>query len=63
MSKAPPVEILRRHAEDQFAEELEQLAAVDDRQRPPSWKLSPWAVVTYLLGVGDRCGRVSCGAA
>ncbi|MEO0476033.1 MAG: AAA family ATPase [Planctomycetota bacterium] len=23
---------------------------VDDKQRPPSWKLSPWAVVTYLMG-------------
>jgi len=22
----------------------------DDRPRPPNWRLSPWAVVTYLLG-------------
>ena len=22
----------------------------DDRERPPHWKLSPWATVTYLLG-------------
>ena len=42
--------ILRQHAEQQFAEELAELAKVDSRQRPPSWKLSPWAVVTYLLG-------------
>jgi len=42
--------VLRQHAEDQFAEELHALAAVDDRQRPPSWKLSPWAVSLYLLG-------------
>ncbi|MEM7244692.1 MAG: AAA family ATPase [Acidobacteriota bacterium] len=42
--------VLRRHAEDLFAEELEALAAQDDRQRPPSWKLSPWATCTYLLG-------------
>ena len=41
---------LRRHAEDQFAEELEQLAKFDQRQRPPQWKLSPWAVADYLLG-------------
>lgn len=42
--------ILRQHAEDQFAAELEALEAADDRQRPPSWKLSPWAVATYLMG-------------
>ena len=42
--------ILRRHAEEQYAEELAELAKVDDRQRPPNWRLSPWAVRTYLLG-------------
>jgi MoxR-like ATPase len=41
---------LRNHAEQQYAEELEALSAVDTRPRPPQWKLSPWAVVTYLLG-------------
>jgi MoxR-like ATPase len=41
---------LRLHAEQQFATELSALAEVDDRQRPPNWKLSPWAVKTYLLG-------------
>ena len=25
-------------------------AAVDDRPRPPHWRLSPWAVVIYLMG-------------
>ena len=42
--------VLRQHAEQQFAEELVELARVDDRQRPPNWALSPWAVRTYLLG-------------
>ncbi|HEU0026759.1 MAG TPA: AAA family ATPase [Ktedonobacterales bacterium] len=42
--------VLRQHAETQFAEELAELAKSDDRQRPPNWKLSPWAVRTYLLG-------------
>src|SRR3954452_24366882 len=42
--------ILREHAEQQFAEELEALAKADKRQRPPNWKLSPWAVMIYLLG-------------
>jgi MoxR-like ATPase len=42
--------ILREHAEQQFAEELETLARQDTRQRPPNWKMSPWAVATYVLG-------------
>ena len=42
--------VLRQHAEQQFAEELDALQKVDDRQRPASWKLSPWAVLTYLMG-------------
>jgi len=28
--------------------------STDDRPRPPGWRLSPQAVVTYLLGDGDR---------
>jgi MoxR-like ATPase len=42
--------VLREHAEHQFAEELFELGKVDKRQRPPNWKLSPWAVSTYILG-------------
>lgn len=42
--------VLRRHAEQEFAEELKALADADDRPKPPNWKLSPWAVRTYLLG-------------
>ncbi|MBN6041335.1 AAA family ATPase [Amycolatopsis sp. 195334CR] len=42
--------VLRPHAEQDHADELAALAAVDDRPRPPSWRLSPWAVVQYLLG-------------
>ncbi|MEZ0295736.1 MAG: AAA family ATPase [Candidatus Methylacidiphilales bacterium] len=41
---------LREPAEIQFASELEALAAVDKHEKPPQWKLSPWAVSTYLLG-------------
>ena len=44
------VTVLRQHAEQQFAHELAELAKADERTRPPSWKLSPWAVSTYLLG-------------
>ncbi|MFL5625252.1 MAG: AAA family ATPase [Ktedonobacteraceae bacterium] len=42
--------ILRQHAEEQYAEELVELAKEDKRQRPPNWTLSPWAVRTYLMG-------------
>ncbi len=46
----PSTTLLRPHAEQAFADELAALARADDRVRPPSWKLSPWAVVTYILG-------------
>lgn len=46
----PSTTLLRPHAEQAFADELAALDRVDDRVRPPSWKLSPWAVVTYVLG-------------
>jgi MoxR-like ATPase len=42
--------LLRPHAEQAYADELEALRAADDRPRPPRWRLSPWAVTTYLVG-------------
>ena len=42
--------VLRKHAEIQFAHELDELRKADTRQRPANWELSPWAVATYLLG-------------
>jgi MoxR-like ATPase len=42
--------ILRQHAEQAFQSELTELGKADDRPRPPSWNLSPWAVATYILG-------------
>ena len=45
--------VLRPHAEEAFAAELAALEAYDGqsgRPRPPRWRLSPWAVVTYLVG-------------
>ena len=47
---SPTPSVLRPHAEVEFASELVALAEHDTRDRPPSWRLSPWAVVTYLLG-------------
>jgi MoxR-like ATPase len=42
--------ILRQHAEHQFAEELEELRKQDAGHLPPNWKITPQAVVTYLMG-------------
>ncbi len=43
-------QILRPHAEDAFAKELKKLAKIDKKPKPTNWNISPWAVVTYLLG-------------
>lgn len=42
--------VLRPHAEQSYVDELAALSERDDRPRPPSWLLSPWAVVRYVLG-------------
>ncbi|MHB9023793.1 MAG: AAA family ATPase [Armatimonadota bacterium] len=51
-----PETVLRAHAEQEYAEELHELAKADTRPRPPSWRLSPWAAITYVLG-----GKTSSG--
>jgi MoxR-like ATPase len=43
-------EVLRYHAEQEYGEELQQLAAVDEYYKPPNWLLSPRAVLTYIMG-------------
>jgi MoxR-like ATPase len=43
-------QLLREHAEQQYAAELQALAERDTRPRPPNWKLSPWAAASYILG-------------
>src|SRR3954471_20934049 len=42
--------ILRAPAETLYAEELEALAKDDKYPKPPGWKLSPRAVLTYITG-------------
>ena len=42
--------ILRQHAEQQFAEELHELKKQESNKVPTNWFLSPASVVTYLLG-------------
>lgn len=42
--------ILRAHAEELYAQELEELKKQDSDKRPANWELSPQSVVTYLVG-------------
>jgi hypothetical protein len=42
--------IVRPPAETQYAAELHALAANDQHQRPPGWRLSPRAVRSFILG-------------
>lgn len=42
--------LLRQHAEQLYAQELEELQKQDTGKRPQNWKLTPQAVVTYLMG-------------
>src|SRR5215216_6485158 len=48
-------EVLRAPAEVMFAREIDALAAADKYEKPPGWKMSPRAVLTYITGgtVGD----------
>lgn len=43
-------EIIRPHVEDLYADELKILIEHDEKQKPKNWLMSPWSVVTYLLG-------------
>jgi MoxR-like ATPase len=42
--------ILRVPAETLYAEELDQLAKTDGFPKPPGWRMSPRAVLTYITG-------------
>ena len=55
--EGPLAQVIRQHAEQEFATELAELAEADDRERPPNWRLSPWAVRTYVLG--GKAGSVA----
>jgi MoxR-like ATPase len=43
-------DVLRAPAEVMFSKEIEALAAADKYEKPPGWKLSPRAVLTYIGG-------------
>lgn len=42
--------IMRQHAEQEYAAELTALAEIDRYPKPPNWQLSPWAVLRYVMG-------------
>ena len=50
-------QIIRPHAEAAYKEELAALKKEDKHPRPGNWQLSPWAVVTYLLGGALESGK------
>ncbi len=50
--------ILRLPAEQAYAHELEALARDDAGQKPEGWRLTPKAVITYLLGGKANDGTV-----
>jgi MoxR-like ATPase len=43
-------DILRQHAEQQFAQELEELIKQDSGTVPANWRMSPQSVLTYIMG-------------
>jgi MoxR-like ATPase len=47
---------LRQSAEEMFADEIEAISREDNRSRPANWKLSPHAVVAYLMGGRTKSG-------
>lgn len=56
MTHSKKSEQLRKSAESTFAAELDALIAEDARERPANWRMSPQAVVTYLVGGRTKAG-------
>ena len=50
MNETTTETVLRAPAEQLYAAELAALARADEHPRPGRWKLSPWAVASYVLG-------------
>src|SRR5690348_5959325 len=47
--------------EDRYATELAFLAAYDDGPRPPAWRITPRAVVTFVMGSDGRALKLPDG--
>ncbi|NUR82600.1 MAG: AAA family ATPase [Nonomuraea sp.] len=41
-------------AEERYADELDHLASADDGPRPPGWRLTPAAVISFVMGSGRQ---------
>ena len=52
--------VLRQHAEYQFAEELAELKKHDTGEVPVNWQMSPRSVVKYLMGGKLKNGFENC---
>ncbi|MFY7899400.1 MAG: ATP-binding protein [Chitinophagaceae bacterium] len=50
--------ILRSHAEQMFAQELEELQKADTGKKPVNWLLTPQLVVDYLMGTTLKNGFI-----
>lgn len=50
--------LLKYHAEQEYAVELEALAKQDKFSKPTNWNLSPWAVVSYIMGTTLEDGTI-----
>lgn len=44
------MEVLRKHSEDIFSEELAELKKQEKNKIPTNWEMSPLSVLTYLMG-------------
>lgn len=63
MPEAPaPTDVQSPPAEVRFREELEFLGRFDAGDRPPGWRLTPQAVVTFVVGSGGEALKLARGA-
>ena len=54
MRLTEPRNVVRQPAEILFADELAALAANDEHERPPGWRLSPRAVRAFIVGLKGK---------
>ncbi len=50
------MEVIRLHAEEQYAEEIKALIKEDKDEKPASWQMSPQQVLTYIMGGKTKKG-------
>ena len=49
---------IRLNAEEAYQDEIEYLIKADSYPKPANWKMSPWAVVNYIVGGTMDDGKV-----